>query len=76
MPRPGVQVGSGQVRVGVWGLNGLGFSEWVAVPTLLLCVVFSHGWRARCEERGRDRWQGERTMSLKGMEYTVGLFNN
>ena len=25
-------------------MDGLGFSEWVTVPTLLLCLVFNYEW--------------------------------
>ena len=39
----GLGLGQAQVQVGVQGSNGLGFSEWVAVLTCLLCPVFSHG---------------------------------
>ena len=68
----GLGLDSGWVRVRVLGSSGLGFSEQVAAPTLLLCPVFSHGWRAHHEER----WRDERTTSLKRMEYIVMLFNN
>ena len=34
---------------GGWSLDGLGFSEQVAVLTLLLCLVFNYGWWPRHE---------------------------
>ena len=51
----GFGFGLGQVQVRVQGSNGLGFSEWVAVLTLLSCLVFSHGQWAHCEEQQQDK---------------------
>ena len=57
---PRIRVRLGWVRFGVRGLNGLGFSEWVAVPTCLSCLGFSCGWRACHEEWRRDKRWGKR----------------
>ena len=76
MTGPGFGFGSGQVRVGVQGLSGLGFSEQVTVLTLLSHPVFSHEWRAYREEQWQDKQHDGRTMSLKGMEYSVMLSEN
>ena len=55
--------------------NGLGFSEQVDVPTLLLCLVFSSGQRAH-HEGSEACSKMARTMSSNRMEFTAMLFNN
>ena len=69
---PGLGFGSGWAR----GLDGRGFSEWVAAPTRLSCPGFSCGGGLIARSNGKRSRVARRLRVQSGQYFTAMLFGN